>query len=168
LQIELSYNDRSEMHSDKSLAVNLFASVTVPDGQSGEQKWTVVLPAALFRILNLRRNAVIDLRARATIRSEFGRWLHGFFSTQTPGLERRFDAIALCAAGGISCARPADTVKRLRAVVGMLSIGKVLSAGQTKLFAPIVNKDWRVEVGRESGYVLVASRVERSESEDAA
>lgn len=157
-RIELIYADRSDAQSHMVHLVNLFAAVTFPDRQSRERRWTVVLPAALFKVFDLRRNAVIDLTARAAIRSEFGRWLHAFFSSQTPSLERRFDAIALCAAGGISCARVADTIKHLRVVIGMLARGEVTVRNKSRSFRPVVASGWRIELDKRYGYVLFASR----------
>lgn len=138
--------------------VNFFAAVTFPDRQNRARTWTVVLPSALFKVYDLRRNAVVELNARAAIRSEFGRWLHAFFSSQTPSLERRFDAVALCSAGGVSCARPADTIKHLRAVVEMLTRGEVLVRSGTKRFAPVIASGWRIERDKHDGYALFASR----------
>lgn len=157
-RIELTFTDRSDAWSKKVHLVNFFATVIFPDRLGEERRWTVVLPAALFKIYDLRRNAVIDLKARAAIRSEFGRWLHAFFSSQTPSLERRFDAIALCAAGGVNCARAADTIKHLRVVVEMLSCGVVAVRSKIKTFAPVVASGWRIERDKHSGYVLFASR----------
>lgn len=157
-RIELTYTDRSDSQSQEVHLVNFFAAVTFPDRQNRERIWTVVLPSALFKVYDLRRNAVVELKARAAIRSEFGRWLHAFFSSQTPLLERRFDAIALCAAGGISCTRASDTIKHLRGVVKMLSRGEVLGRSGSKSFAPVVAGGWRIQLDKQNGYVLFASR----------
>ncbi|WP_448170648.1 hypothetical protein [Rhizobacter fulvus] len=157
-RIELTFTDRSDTQYQKVHLVNFFATVIFPDRLSRERRWTVVLPAALFKVYDMRRNAVIDLKARAAIRSDFGRWLHAFFSSQTPSLERRFDAVALCAAGGMNCARAADTIKHLRVVLEMLSRGEVEVRSKTRNFAPVVESGWRIELDKRRGYVLFASR----------
>jgi hypothetical protein len=157
-RIELRYHDHRDANAGKIHLDNLFAALTMPDRDSREQRWTVVLPAALFRIFDLRRNAIVDLRARAAIRSEFGRWLHAFFSSQEPGLSRRYDALALCAAGGLKCARASDAIKHLRATLSILVKGEVDSRGRLKKFDPVVSEDWKVEKRATAYFELIASR----------
>jgi hypothetical protein len=160
-RIELRYHDRSDASGGKIHLNNLFAALTMPDRESGEQRWTVVLPAALFRIFDLRRNAIVDLSARAAIRSDFGRWLHAFFSSQEPGYERRYDAVALCAAGGIHCGRPSDTMKHLRATLSILSRGEVAVRKTIKRFEPILAAGWKLSKNDSGNYELAATRFDK-------
>lgn len=159
-RIEFQYHDRSRPKDGRIRVDNFFSSLDMPDRDNKEQIWRVTLPAALFRIYDLRRNAVIELQARAAIRSDFGRWLHGFISTQQVGKSRVYDAEAVCRAGGLNCARLADDLKYLRATMSILSKGELTYRGQPRRFKPVLSEDSRVEFDKSSGrFLLHATRV---------
>jgi hypothetical protein len=159
-RIEFQYHDRSRPKDGRIRVDNFFSSLDMPDRDNKEQIWRVTLPAALFRIYDLRRNAVIELQARAAIRSDFGRWLHGFISTQQAGKARVYDAEAVCRAGGLHCARLADDLKYLRATLAILIAGELTYRGQQRRFKPVLSEDSRVEFDKSTGrYLLHATRV---------
>jgi hypothetical protein len=159
-RIEFQYHDRSRPKDGRIRVDNFFSSLDMPDRENKEQLWRVTLPAALFRIYDLRRNAVIELQARAAIRSDFGRWLHGFISTQQVGKSRVYDAEAVCRAGGLHCARLADDLKHLRATMKILAAGELTYRGQQRRFKPVLSLESRVELDPASGrYLLHATRV---------
>lgn len=161
-RIELRYHDRSNPKAGRIHVDNLIGSLVMPDAENETQRWTVTLPATLFRIYDLRRNAVVDLKARAAVRSEFGRWLHAFMSSQEPGRERAYDAEALCRAGGLNSARLTDDLKYLRSTMKVLSEGRLLYRGKPREFDPVLAPDSRVERDKETGrYVFYATRVAR-------
>jgi hypothetical protein len=161
-RIELRYHDRSTPKAGRIHIDNLIGSLVMPDAENESQRWFVTLPATLFRIYDLRRNAVIDLKARAAVRSEFGRWLHGFLSTQEPDLERGYDAEALCRAGGLNSARLSDDIKYLRATMQILMDGRLTYRGKLREFLPILGPNSRVEKDSETGrYVVLATRIGR-------
>lgn len=159
-RIEFQYHDRSRPKDGRIRVDNFFSSLDMPDRDNKEQIWRVTLPAALFRIYDLRRNAVIELQARAAIRSDFGRWLHGFISTQQAGKARVYDAEAVCRAGGLHCARLADDLKYLRATLAILAKGELTYRGKLRQFRPVLSEDSRVEFDKSTGrYLLHATRV---------
>lgn len=163
-RIELRYHDKSTPKAGRIHVDNLIGSLVMPDADNESQRWFVTLPATLFRIYDLRRNAVIDLKARAAVRSEFGRWLHGFLSTQEPGLERGYDAEAVCRAGGLNSARLSDDIKYLRATIEVLKAGQLTYRGKVRQFSPILGEGSRVERDPETGrYVFVATRLGRAD-----
>ena len=111
-----------------------------------------VLPA-IHAMLRLRRNTIIDLAARAAIRSEFGRWLHAFASSQKAGLLRTYAAADLCRAGGLRAERLTDDLKSLRANLTVLEAGttsrpsrstKLESGHRVKEFRACVRAGWTV------------------------
>lgn len=158
-RIELRYHDRSNPKQGRIHVDNLIGSLVMPDAENETQRWTVTLPATLFRIYDLRRNAVIDLKARAAVRSDFGRWLHGFLSSQEPGRERAYDAEALCRAGGLNSARLTDDLKYLRATMKILQDGRLMYRGKERQFEPVLAHGARIERDKETGrYVLYATR----------
>jgi hypothetical protein len=157
-RVELEYRDSTDYASGRIHVDSLFASLTLPDKNSRDQKWSVVLPATLFRIYDLRRNAVIDLNARAAIRSEFGRWLHGFFSSQEPGRARSYDARALCEAGGLHSTRLSDSIKHLRSNLAILAAGEVVTYGKGRRFEPVIGEGWQLAQDKAGYYVLEAVR----------
>ncbi len=159
-RIEFQYHDRSRPKDGRIRVDNFFSSLDMPDRENKEQIWRVTLPAALFRIYDLRRNAVIDLQARAAIRSDFGRWLHGFFSTQQVGKRRTYDAEAVCRAGGLHSARLTDDMKYLRGMLKTLAAGELTYRGKVRHFKPVVSEDSCVELDTTTGrYLLHATRV---------
>jgi hypothetical protein len=159
-RIEFQYHDRSNAKDGRIRVDNFFSSLDMPDRENKEQIWRVTLPAALFRIYDLRRNAVIDLQARSAIRSDFGRWLHGFISTQQVGKRRSYDAEAVCRAGGVHCQRLTDDLKYLRVVVKILAKGELVYRGKLRKFKPILSEDSCVVLDKETGrYMLEATRV---------
>jgi hypothetical protein len=163
-RIEFQYHDRSRPKDGRIRVDNFFSSLDMPDRDNKEQIWRVTLPAALFRIYDLRRNAVIELQARAAIRSDFGRWLHGFISTQQVGKSRVYDAEAVCRAGGLHCARLADDLKYLRSTMAILIAGELTYRGKQRRFKPVLSEDSRVAFDPASGrYLLHATRVGDSE-----
>jgi hypothetical protein len=159
-RIEFQYHDRSRPKDGRIRVDNFFSSLDMPDRENKEQIWRVTLPAALFRIYDLRRNAVIDLPARAAIRSDFGRWLHGFMSTQQVGKRRTYDAEQVCRAGGLHSARLSDDIKYLRSVMKTLSSGELTYRGKMRKFKPVMSADSCVELDPVTGrYLLHATRV---------
>lgn len=163
-RIEFQYHDRSRPKDGRIRVDNFFSSLDMPDRDNKEQIWRVTLPAALFRIYDLRRNAVIELQARAAIRSDFGRWLHGFISTQQVGKSRVYDAEAVCRAGGLHCARLADDLKYLRSTMAILAAGELTYRGKQRRFKPVLSENSRVAFDPSSGrYLLHATRVGDSE-----
>jgi len=159
-RIEFQYHDRSRPKDGRIRVDNFFSSLDMPDRENKEQIWRVTLPAALFRIYDLRRNAVIELQARAAIRSDFGRWLHGFISTQQVGKSRVYDAEAVCRAGGLHCARLADDLKYLRSTMEVLAKGELTYRGKKRNFNPVLSEDSKVEFDKSTGrYLLYATRV---------
>lgn len=159
-RIEFQYHDRSRPKDGRIRVDNFFSSLDMPDRENKEQIWRVTLPAALFRIYDLRRNAVIDLQARAAIRSEFGRWLHGFMSTQQVGKTRTYDAEAVCRAGGLHSARLSDDMKYLRQTLKVLAAGELTYRGKQRHFKAVVSEDSCVELDPATGrYLLHATRV---------
>lgn len=159
-RIEFQYHDRSRPKDGRIRVDNFFSSLDMPDRENKEQIWRVTLPAALFRIYDLRRNAVIDLQARAAIRSDFGRWLHGFLSTQQAGKRRTYDAEAVCRAGGLQSARLSDDMKYLRQTLKVLSAGELTYRGKQRSFKPVVSGDSFVELDATTGrYLLHATRI---------
>jgi hypothetical protein len=159
-RIEFQYHDRSRPKDGRIRVDNFFSSLDMPDRDNKEQIWRVTLPASLFRIYDLRRNAVIELQARAAIRSDFGRWLHGFISTQQVGKERVYDAEAVCRAGGLHSARLTDDLKYLRSTLAILAKGELTYRGKQRTFKPILTGDSRVELDAVNGrYMLRATRV---------
>lgn len=162
-RIELRYHDRSSPKQGRIHVDNLIGSLVMPDAENETQRWTVTLPATLFRIYDLRRNAVIDLKARAAVRSDFGRWLHGFLSSQEPGRERAYDAEAVCRAGGLNSARLTDDLKYLRATMKILQEGKLVYRGKERQFEPVLAAGARIERDKETGrYLLYATRTAKA------
>mgnify|MGYP005750440521 CR=1 FL=1 len=154
-EIRLTYRDRSDPRNGRvTEGERVFNSVTRPEQNAIDQTWDIVLPVSLFRIFELKRNTLIDLRARAAIQSDFGRWLHAFVSSQKPGELRSYDARELCRAGGLRSERLTDDLKILRASLKVLEEGVVhrsrkgLAGGGTDLvksFDPVVASGWSVE-----------------------
>lgn len=122
---------------------------------------TLALSSSLCGMLRFGRNTVVALEARAAIRGEFGRWLHGFVSSQKPGEPRRYDAEAVCAAGGLMASRLTDRLKTLRRTLQDLEAGTSNRSAQRttaeaatcsapapapalRCFAPVVMPGWRV------------------------
>jgi hypothetical protein len=154
-KISLTYYDRSDPRNGRvTEGERVFNSVTRPEQNAKDQRWSIVLPPSLFRIFELRRNTLVDLGARAAIQSSFGRWLHAFVSSQKPGERRTYDAHALCQAGGLRAARFSDDLKVLRETLAILERGQVLrkSKGRgpdgsdmtIKRFAPVVATGWEL------------------------
>lgn len=155
-KISLTYYDRSDPKNGRvTEGERVFNSVTRPEQNAKDQRWSIVLPPSLFRIFELKRNTLVDLNARAAIQSNFGRWLHAFVSSQKPGERRNYDAHALCEAGGLRSGRFSDDLKVLRETLAMLETGRVRRKSKgsetgvaVKTFEPVVAVGW--ELAKES------------------
>lgn len=166
--IRLTYHDRSRPRDGKTHISRVFSSISMPHADSEAQRWTVVLPGALFRIYGFGRNSVIDLQARAALRGEYGRWLHGFFSTQQAGVERVYDAEELCRAGGLNSTRLTDDFKQLRANLSVLAEGVVRNRRNEKRFRPLIAGNWSFEKDPQTHRPLVRATRLGQEQEGAA
>lgn len=157
---ELRQIDMVYLEGDERTTFALFGDVTEPANKQTDRLWRVRLSGSLFRLFELGRNTLIDLQARAALRMEFGRWLHGFLSTQTAGQARSFDALELCEAGGLCAARDTDSLKHLRATLALLAKGEVSRASKVTAFRPLIGADWRVEKdSRTKRWVLHVTRI---------
>lgn len=152
-KIALTYYDRADPRNWRvTEGERVFNSVTRPEQNAEDQRWSIVLPPSLFRIFELRRNTLVDLNARAVLQSNFSRWLHAFVSSQRGGESREYDVQALCQAGGLRSARLSDDLKVLRETLGVLESGRVQRKARggaegalVKFFDPVVAPGWRLE-----------------------
>lgn len=157
---ELRQIDMVYLEGEERTTFALFGDVTEPANKQTDRLWRVRLSGSLFRLFELGRNTLIDLQARAALRMEFGRWLHGFLSTQTAGQARSFDALELCEAGGLCAARDTDSLKHLRATLALLAKGEVSRASKITAFRPLIAPEWRVEKdSRTKRWVLHVTRI---------
>lgn len=167
-EIRLTYRDRADPRNPRvTEGERVFNSVTRPEQNALNQSWDIILPVSLFRIFELRRNTLVDLRARAALRSEFGRWLHGFVSSQRPGELRRYNAQEVCRAGGLHSTRLTDDLKILRSVLEVLERGEAKRqrartadepAFIVRTFDPVVVPGWKLAKD-EGAWTLDLTRV---------